>query len=152
MESITVAIVDDHKLFRNGLKLLLSAFPELHITGEESTAEDFLSNLEFYRHCIVLMDISLPGMNGIEATQNALVRFSEMKIIALSMFSEEDYYLKMIEAGARGFLMKDADISEVYQAIREVAGGGSHFSQQRLFNLIRNLEALKARKEIKETR
>jgi DNA-binding NarL/FixJ family response regulator len=137
MNKIKVAIVDDHSLFRNGLKLLLSGFPEMEVVCESSNGREFLQELNQMTPDIVLMDIEMPVMNGIEATQESLKKLSNLKIITLSMFGEEEYYYKMIDAGVKGFVLKNSDIDEVVKAIHTVMGGGTFFSQELLLNVVK---------------
>jgi DNA-binding NarL/FixJ family response regulator len=140
MEKIGIIIADDHQLFRNGLKILLNAFPEFEVTGEASNGEEFLEILQNTRADIALMDINMPEMDGIEATRRGLKLVPEINIIALSMYGEEEYYYKMVDAGAKGFLLKDSDISEVKEAILTVQKGGSYFSQELLYHVIQKIK------------
>ncbi len=136
MEKIRIIIADDHQLFRNGLKILLNAFPDFEVTGEASNGEEFLNILRNSKAEIALMDINMPEMDGIEATREGLKLNPDIKIIALSMYGEEEYYYKMVDAGAKGFVLKDSDISEVKDAILTVSRGGSYFSQELLYHVI----------------
>jgi len=136
MEKIRIIIADDHQLFRNGLKILLNAFPDFEVTGEASNGEEFLKILRNSNAEIALMDINMPEMDGIEATREGLKLNPDIKIIALSMYGEEEYYYKMVDAGAKGFVLKDSDISEVKDAILTVSRGGSYFSQELLYHVI----------------
>jgi len=140
MEKIRIIIVDDHQLFRNGLKILLNAFPEFVVTGEASNGEEFLKIIRNTQADIALMDINMPEMDGIEATRKGLRLCPDLSIIALSMYGEEEYYYKMTDAGAKGFLLKDSDISEVKEAILTVCKGGSYFSQALLHNVIQKIK------------
>jgi DNA-binding NarL/FixJ family response regulator len=140
MEKIRIIITDDHQLFRNGLKILLNAFQEFEVTGEASNGEEFLRILTNTPADIVLMDINMPEMDGIEATRKALKLYPDIDIIALSMYGEEEYYYKMVDAGAKGFLIKDSDISEVKEAILTVRKGGSYFSQELLYHVIQKIK------------
>jgi len=133
MEKIKIIIADDHQLFRNGLKILLNAFPDFEVTGEASNGEEFLSVLRNTKADVALMDINMPEMDGIEATRKGVRLCPGIHIIALSMYGEEEYYYKMVDAGAKGFILKDSDISEVREAILTVLKGGSYFSQELLF-------------------
>jgi DNA-binding NarL/FixJ family response regulator len=140
MEKIRIIIADDHQLFRNGLKMLLEASPEFEITGEASNGQEFL---EILRNCpadIVLMDINMPEMDGVEATRKGIKLCPSISVIALSMYGEEEYYYKMVDAGAKGFLLKDSDISEVKEAIQTVRKGGSYFSQELLYHVIQKIK------------
>ncbi|HOU29721.1 MAG TPA: response regulator transcription factor [Bacteroidales bacterium] len=148
MEKIKIIIVDDHHLFRNGLKLLLEGIPEFEITGEASNGAELLDIIDRTRADIVLMDINMPVMDGVEATIKVLERKPEIKVIALSMYGEEDYYYRMTDAGARGFILKDSDISEVREAINTVKRGGTFFSQQLLQNVIQKIKHREAETKV----
>src|SRR5512138_310229 len=140
MEKIRIILADDHQLFRNGLKMLLEASPEFEIAGEASNGEEFLRIL---RNCVadvVLMDINMPEMDGVEATRRGIKLCPGMAVIALSMYGEEEYYYKMVDAGAKGFILKDSDISEVREAIITVRKGGSYFSQELLYHVIQKFK------------
>lgn len=137
MNKIKVAIVDDHSLFRNGLKLLLTGFSEMEVIGESSNGKEFLEDLDRISPDIVLMDIEMPVMNGIEATMESLKKYPKLKIITLSMFGEEEYYYKMIDAGVKGFVLKNSDIDEVVKAIHTVMNDGTFFSQELLLNVVK---------------
>ncbi len=140
MEKIRIIIADDHQLFRNGLKLLLNSFTEFEVAGEASNGEEFLRLLKTTPANIALMDINMPEMDGIEATRKGLKICPSLNIIALSMYGEEEYYYKMVDAGAKGFLLKDSDISEVREAIITVIKGGSFFSQELLYHVIQKIK------------
>ena len=142
METISIMIVDDHNLFRNGLKLLLNATPKMQVIAEAENGKNFLDQLNRIMPDIVLMDIDMPVMNGIEATQQAMKKYPKLKIITLSMFGEEEYYFKMIDAGAKGFLIKNSDISEVRNAIRTVYDGRTFFSEELLLNVVKNIRTV----------
>jgi DNA-binding NarL/FixJ family response regulator len=140
MDKIRIIITDDHQLFRNGLKILLNAFQEFEVAGEASNGEEFLRIIKNTPADVVLMDINMPEMDGIEATRRGLKLYPALDIIALSMYGEEEYYYKMVDAGAKGFLLKDSDISEVKEAILTVRKGGSYFSQELLYHVIQKIK------------
>jgi DNA-binding NarL/FixJ family response regulator len=140
MSKIRIIIADDHQLFRNGLKILLDSFPDFEVTGEASNGEEFLKIIKTTPADIALMDINMPEMDGIEATRKALKICPAISIIALSMYGEEEYYYKMVDAGAKGFLLKDSDIFEVKEAILSVIRGGSYFSQELLYHVIQKIK------------
>jgi DNA-binding NarL/FixJ family response regulator len=140
MEKIRIIITDDHQLFRNGLKILLNAFQEFEVVAEASNGEEFLRILRNTPADVVLMDINMPEMDGIEATRKGLKINPDIEIIALSMYGEEEYYYKMVDAGAKGFLLKDSDISEVKEAILTIRKGGSYFSQELLYHVIQKIK------------
>ncbi|MBN2632226.1 MAG: response regulator transcription factor [Bacteroidales bacterium] len=140
MEKIRIIIADDHQLFRNGLKILLNSFPEFEVAGEASNGEDFVNLIKTSMADIALMDINMPVMDGIEATRKGLKLCPSISIIALSMYGEEEYYYRMVDAGAKGFLLKDSDIMEVKEAILTVYRGGSYFSQELLHHVIQKIK------------
>jgi DNA-binding NarL/FixJ family response regulator len=140
MGKIRIIIADDHQLFRNGLKILLNSFPEFEVTGEASNGMEFLELLKTTQADIALMDINMPEMDGIEATRKGIKMNPSVSVIALSMYGEEEYYYKMVDAGAKGFLLKDSDISEVKEAILTVVKGGNYFSQELLYHVIQKIK------------
>lgn len=150
MSAINIIIVDDHSLFRNGMKLLLSNAGNFNILAEASNGKEFLEQLGKLEPDIVLMDIDMPEMNGIEATNKALEMKPDLKIICLSMYGEEEYYYKMIEAGVSGFLLKNSDINEVKTAITSVYEGGKFFSQELLYNVVKNIKTTQSNQEVVE--
>ncbi|HNZ68510.1 MAG: response regulator transcription factor [Prolixibacteraceae bacterium] len=136
-EVIRIAVVDDHTLFREGLvSLLTRGSQRFQVIWQASSGVEFLEKLEEDFPEVVLMDISMPVMDGIEATTRAVSLYSGIRIIALSMYGEQEYYLKMIQAGAKGFLRKDSDIEEVAQTILKVSQGENCFSQEMLYSLV----------------
>lgn len=148
MNKYKIALVDDHKLFREGLKLLLSNLDYVENVYEASNGREFLELMENNPCDIVLMDIEMPVMNGIEATEKAVEIYPDLKIIALSMYGEEVYYYKMVEAGAKGFLLKDSGMENVQEAIETVCDGSSYFSEELLFNILQNMRTNKKIEEI----
>ena len=140
MEKIRIALADDHHLFRNGLKILLGAFPDLEIVAEASNGKELLKQLSHAPADIILMDISMPEMDGIEATAGVSALYPDTKVIALSMYGEEEYYYSIVDAGAKGFILKDSDISDVKEAIETVHKGGNYFSQELLYHVIRKIK------------
>ncbi len=127
---INIAIVDDHEMFREGLVLVLSQVEEINIVGDFNSGHSFLNALRELDVDIVLMDIKMDGMNGIETTQKAKTLKKDLKVIAVTMFVEDSYYMQMINAGAHGFVLKKAGKYELVQAIQEVDKGGNYFSQE----------------------
>ncbi len=130
-----IVLVDDHSLFRNGLRGLLEHCADCRVVGEAGSGEEFLAMLPGLKADVVFMDFAMPGIDGAQTTERALVLRPELRIITLSMFGDESYYTRMVEAGARGFLLKDSDIGDVIEAIGTVVAGGSYFSPQLLATL-----------------
>jgi DNA-binding NarL/FixJ family response regulator len=133
-EPIRIALVDDHRLFRDGLRLLMSADRRFEVVGEAASGEEFLE-LETETD-VVFMDIDMPGIGGVEATRRAMEHTPELKIIALSMHGEQEFYLPMVEAGAKGFLLKNSEFAEVAAAAERVAEGGTYFSPELMDALV----------------
>jgi DNA-binding NarL/FixJ family response regulator len=142
MKEIKVIIADDHSLFRNGLKLLLSASENIKVVAEASDGAELLSILEKTPSDIILIVIEMPVMNGIEATRLALEKNASLKFISLSMYGEEEYYYKMIDAGVKGFLLKNSEVTEVIKAIETVVDGGTYFSSEVLYNVVKNIKTV----------
>jgi DNA-binding NarL/FixJ family response regulator len=139
LEKITVILVDDHQLFREGLKLMLNLNPKIGSIYQAANGIEFLELLEKITPDVVLMDIDMPLMDGVEATKRALLSNQNLRIIALSMYGEDEYYIKMIEAGARGFILKNSDIEVVEEAISTVMAGQNYFSSEVMANLVLHL-------------
>lgn len=146
---IRLFLVDDHNLFLNGLNSLLSQLPYYYIAGEAHNGLEFLEHYESAAPDVVLMDISMPKMDGIEASRRALEKTPDLKIITLSMYGDQEYYTKMVELGVRGFVLKDSELQEVDEAIRTVCEGGNYFSEQLLRGLVvaRKGNSLEANKD-----
>lgn len=140
MERLSILISDDHKLFREGMRLILNNLSYIDQVYEVS---DGLECVRFFENGgqvnLVFMDIEMPKMNGIEATSKILSVYPETNIIALSMYADEEYYTKMIEAGAKGFILKNSGIKEVEEAILQVISGKSFFSHEILTGFIKNM-------------
>lgn len=135
-----VMLVDDHKLFRKGLRMLIDALNRFEVTWEASNGVEFLNLVDQVQPDIVMLDIAMPEMDGIEAARLALIKHPDLKIITLSMFGEQDYYFKMVDAGVKGFLLKNSDFSEVKMALETVMEGGNYFSRELLMNLVNSLK------------
>lgn len=139
MNNLSVCIVDDHQLFREGLKLLLGNLSFINQIKEAANGLEFLELVNAEPNFdIVFMDIEMPKMNGIDATRTALASQPQLNIIALSMYSDEAYYSKMIEVGAKGFIFKNSGIQEVELAINHLMEGKNYFSQEILNALLQS--------------
>jgi DNA-binding NarL/FixJ family response regulator len=125
-----IMIVEDHDLFRSGLKRVIDEIKSLELVGEAENGAVFLSLLPKVDPDIVLMDIKMPVMDGIEATERALKLKPSIKIIALTIYGEEEYLYTMIQKGIAGFLLKNTSISELEKAIKMVSDGHQYFSPE----------------------
>lgn len=118
--NIRLAIADDHEIFRDGLVLMLSKQQDVSLVGQAGNGRELLDLVAAEQPDVVMTDIKMPVMDGIEATKLLLQKFPSLKIIALSMFDEENLIVDMLEAGARGYLLKNADKQEILDAINNV--------------------------------
>lgn len=135
-KKISILLVDDHLLFRNGFRLLLDHLPEVDVIGEAADGEGFLELLSQRCPDIVFLDISMPGMGGLVAAQKALSMYSGLKIIMLTMYSDESYYYQLADMGVKGFLLKSCDFREVEMAIQTAMSGGTYLSQELMVNIV----------------
>lgn len=151
-KKIKVLIVDDHKIFRDGLKLLFNKFSFVEVVGEAADGEEFLEFAKKQNPDIIFMDISMPLMDGIEATEQALKKYPEMKIIVLTTFKDDDYIERMLLAGVEGYMLKNSDLSDFENAIKKVFTGGNYFSGEILAHLMRNVNLFKQRETARTKR
>ena len=147
-KNLYIHLVDDHSLFREGLKFLLSNCDFISQIEESENGEIFLQKLEKNIPDVVLMDIEMPVVDGITASKTALEKYPDLKIIALSMYAEEEYYSKMIDVGVKGFLLKNSQFEDVQKAILEVNEGNNFFSPEILDRIISNMYKKKDEKAI----
>jgi len=127
MEKIRVLIVDDHPIFRFGFRSLISSIPEMEVIGEATSGDAAIEEAASLEPDIILMDINMPGLNGIEATRQILATQPEIGILVITMFDDDSVFDAM-HAGARGYLLKGADPDETIRAIHSVANGAAIFS------------------------
>ncbi|MDX9941139.1 MAG: response regulator transcription factor [Bacteroidales bacterium] len=149
-KKLKVMIVEDHHIFRKGLKMLLREMPEVTICGEAVNGQEFLDTFEKMKPDIIFMDIQMPVLNGIEATKEALRRDPELKIVAISMFGEEEYLVSMLEAGVKGFLLKTAEEHELKKALTLVADNKNYFSDELIPTLTTSLVKSRNKEEPRE--
>lgn len=132
---IKIMLVDDHRLVRAGLKRVLQEVADMQVLAEASSGEEALEMMRTHTPDVVLMDINMPGIGGLEATRRAMQRYPGTKIIVVSMHLEEPYPSRMLAAGAAGYLSKDSAADEVVTAIRRVHGGGHYVTADVAGNL-----------------
>jgi DNA-binding NarL/FixJ family response regulator len=128
-EPITVFIADDHRLFRDGLRALLAAAGDLDVVGEAADGAAAVAQVERLQPDVVLMDIQMPGLNGIEATRRITAASPHVGVIIVTMFEDDDSVFAAMRAGARGYVLKGAGQEEVARTIRAVAQGEALFGQ-----------------------
>ncbi len=137
MAKIRVLIADDHTIVRAGIKALLEKQPDIEIVGETSEGRETVRQVEILQPDIVLMDIAMPGMNGLEATAIITKNFPQVRVLALTMHDEEEYFYEVIRAGAMGYVLKDAAPTELVSAIRAL-GEGKAFLTPRVTRILVN--------------
>jgi two-component system invasion response regulator UvrY len=136
---IRVMLVDDHRLVRAGLKRVLSEVPDVNVVSEAGTGEEALELARQQRPDVVLMDVNMPGMDGLETTRRMVARMPQTKVVAVSMHMEEPYPSRMLAAGASGYISKDSAAEEVVAAIRRVHQGGHYVAADVAGNLAASL-------------
>jgi DNA-binding NarL/FixJ family response regulator len=127
MNPVRILIVDDHTLFREGVRAILKAVSDFEIVGEAATGEEAIDKVSTLKPDIILMDIQMPDINGVEATIKILKEHPEMGIIILTMLEDDDSLFSALRAGARGYVLKGADKAEMVKSIRAVANGEALF-------------------------
>ena len=128
METLKIVLAEDHTILREGLRALLSADPNVEIIGEAQNGREAVRCVEKLEPDLVLMDLSMPRMSGMDAIREIKKRYSEIKIIALTVHKTEEYLLTTLKAGADGYVLKDATHEELVMAIKNVMGGKSYLS------------------------
>nr|WP_321409709.1 response regulator transcription factor [uncultured Carboxylicivirga sp.] len=137
---IRIVLVEDLDLIREGIRVLVSQIDDFEIVAEYSNGKELVDNIKHLQVDIIVTDIDMPVMDGITATRKVLAMRSDLKVIALSLYNESQYYHDLVAAGAKGFILKQASIQELEEGIREVYKGGSYFSQELLQNVIKNMK------------
>jgi DNA-binding NarL/FixJ family response regulator len=127
---ISIAIVDDHKIFRTGLEVVLNGISNFKVIGSYSDGKSLWQGLSEELPDIIFMDIKLSDETGIELTQKVKQKYSSVKIIALTMFGEIEYFNEMVNAGADGFLIKNTDILELKKAVVNIMNGENYFAKE----------------------
>ncbi|MGH2522241.1 MAG: response regulator [Anaerolineales bacterium] len=127
MDKIRVLIADDHTLFRDGVRALLNAAPDVEVVGEAANGEEAVAQAAQLQPDVILMDIQMPGVNGLEATRRILRASPQIGIIVVTMLEDDDSVFAAMRAGARGYTLKGADKAEMLKTIRAVAAGEALF-------------------------
>jgi DNA-binding NarL/FixJ family response regulator len=128
METLRILVAEDHPLFRKGMISLLSSVPEFEVVGEAATGEEAVVRAAQLRPHVVLMDLQMPEVNGIEATRRILQESPNVRVLVVTLFEDDDSVFLALRAGARGYVLKDADEEEMVTAIRAVGRGEAIFS------------------------
>ncbi len=137
MEPKKAIIVDDHKIFRESLAFMLANQANIEVMAQANNGKEFIDLLKESKPDIVLLDIEMPVMDGVEATRQAVMIHPDLKILILSMHKDEEFYSSMIDLGVKGFILKESDSSEVKKAIDEILDGNLYFSQDLLVSMLK---------------
>jgi DNA-binding NarL/FixJ family response regulator len=136
-----VVIADDHQMFIDGIRALLQDITDLEITGSANDGRELLQRLGEIQPDIILMDIGMPEMDGIETTAAISAKYPSIKVIALSMYDDQNKIIKMLKAGAKGYVLKNTSKDELIQAIQAVAGGGVYYSGNIMINTMKTISS-----------
>ncbi|GKV69371.1 transcriptional regulatory protein DegU [Sporosarcina sp. NCCP-2716] len=140
-----ILIVDDHQLFREGVKRILAFEDSFEIVAEGDDGSEVFALYEEHRPDVVLMDINMPRMNGIEATEQLTSKYPDAKVIVLSIHDDESYVSQALKTGALGYMLKEMDADAIVQAIKVVAAGGSYLHPKVTHNLVTEYRRLSER-------
>jgi DNA-binding NarL/FixJ family response regulator len=134
-----IITVEDHAIFREGLRRIISEMDEMELVGEAPNGVEFLKMLKKVTPDLVIMDIQMPEMDGIEATEKALQMDPSLKILVLSMFGEEEYIYTMVDKGIYGFILKNSDVADFKKAIMRVSEGQHYYSEEVMQVLVKKV-------------
>ena len=124
MTTIRIILADDHCVLRDGLRALIEGQPDMEVVGEVGDGQTLLDHVAVLQPDVVVMDFTMPGMTGVEATEQIRLANPEVKVLALTVHEDRGYFRRFIEAGAAGYALKQTPAGELFHAIRVVAGGG----------------------------
>lgn len=145
--SIRVMLVDDHAVVRNGVRLMLGTTPDIDVTGEAPTAKEALSLLQKQDFDVALVDIALPGRNGLELLKMLRAERPRLAVLMLSMYAEELYALRALKHGAAGYLTKDSPAASLIAAVRKAYAGGKYISATFVDQLAANVSGVRVCKQ-----
>src|SRR5215212_50368 len=128
MEILRILVAEDHPLFRKGMISLLESVPEFEVVGEAATGEEAVARAAQLQPDVVLMDLQMPHVNGIEATRRILQESPNVRVLVITLFEDDDSVFMALKAGARGYVLKDSDEEEMLASIRAVGKGEAIFS------------------------
>lgn len=148
---IKIIIAEDHALYRDGLKTMLKSHSDFDIIAEAENGSTLIKLFEFHKPDVVLMDINMPILNGIEATKFITDHFNETKVIAITMNDEKSSIMDMMDAGANGYVLKSEDKEEIIKAINSVMNGDDYYSKNVESSIINLIQSKKSNDDYKKT-
>src|SRR5574342_979362 len=140
--STKIVIIDDHQLFREGVKRILEFEKSFQVVAEGDDGSEALGLVQEYQPHVVIMDINMPQMNGVEATRELVEKYPDTKVIILSIHDDENYVTHALKTGACGYLLKEMDADALIEAVRVVADGGSYLHPRVTHNLVKEYRRL----------
>ncbi|UKN01597.1 response regulator transcription factor [Paracrocinitomix mangrovi] len=150
---IKVMLVDDHQVVRNGLKALIEKDNEIIVSSEAESGEEALEKVKFSEELdLIITDMSMPGMSGIELTKRLKESYANLGVLILSMHEDEEYIMDALNAGAMGYLTKDAPTDEIYSAITSISKGKMHYSSSLTDILARQIIRKNKREDVLESK
>ena len=126
--SVTIVLADDHHVMRQGLRMVLEAQEHFQVVAEAGNGLDTITLVERFHPCVLIVDVMMPGLNGLEVTRQVRQRASRTRVIVLSMYSNEAYVLEALRHGASGYVLKEAPAADLVHAVHEVAAGRRYLS------------------------
>jgi two-component system response regulator DegU len=142
LKKTNIIIIDDHQLFREGVKRILDFEANFGVVAEGDDGTQALSLVKQYQPDVVIMDINMPTLNGVEATAQLIAEFPETKVIILSIHDDENYVTHALKTGAQGYLLKEMDAEQLVEAVKVVADGGSYLHPKVTHNLVKEYRRL----------
>jgi two-component system, NarL family, response regulator DegU len=137
-----IVIIDDHQLFREGVKRILDFENSFEVVAEGDDGSEVVSLYENYQPDVIIMDINMPNMNGVDATRHLVEKYPEAKVIILSIHDDENYVTHALKTGATGYLLKEMDADALINAVKVVADGGSYLHPKVTHNLVKEYRRL----------
>ncbi|WP_374720788.1 response regulator [Peribacillus tepidiphilus] len=138
----SIVIIDDHQLFREGVKRILDFEPSFEVVAEGDDGTNAVELVEKYNPDVIIMDINMPNMNGVEATKELVDKYPDSKVIILSIHDDENYVTHALKTGATGYLLKEMDADALIEAVKVVADGGSYLHPKITHNLVKEYRRL----------
>ncbi|GEM01727.1 two-component system, NarL family, response regulator DegU [Halolactibacillus halophilus] len=140
--STKIVLIDDHVLFREGIRRILDFENDFEVVAEGSDGENAMSLVDTYQPDVVLMDINMERVNGVEATKQLVDKYPQLKVIILSIHDDENYVTHALKSGAQGYLLKDMDSESLVQAIKVVSDGGAYLHPKVTHNLVKEFKRM----------
>ncbi len=141
-KEVSIVLIDDHKLFREGVRRILEFVPEFTVVAEGDDGNVAIELVETYKPDVVLMDINMPQVNGVQATADLIAKHPDTKVIILSIHDDESYVTHALKTGAQGYLLKEMDSDSLIEAIKVVSDGGSYLHPKVTHNLVQEYRRL----------